>query len=463
MGNRARGASVSPSDRIINDLPCYHVSVKQRIKMDVSNLMFSVVTLRPERGELVSNDGNVSTLLKLTGTVPIFYKGSQYNIPMDVWVNRGYPDTPPTLYVTPTQGMAIKPGHAHVDTSGQVYLPYLNQWNASVSNLAEVVAHCAKSFGYDPPVYAKPKGGASQPAARAAVSSYANNATTYPATSPPAYGSAVGGGSASSTLPRLPSYGSAVNSSKTPPPAYGNVNNPPLPPRDDPFLRVEDFYPAPNPSGGGGHVGAIGATSTSTPYPRGASNNSTPYPMGNRSATNPNANSVSKKDTLKKALNIKLQKKLNTFYQDIRVKIDAEFETQDKLERGQELFDQAEPAIAAKKRAVQKNVNDICEQNDALEDWLETQEANGENLNIDDVIAPSDAISEQLCECVAKVSTIEDMLYHLEQALNDGSIELKACLRIVRRVSRDMFMNKALGLKITKALQESSNNGVQKR
>ncbi len=206
MGSRQRGASVSPSDAIVDGLPCYAHHVKPRIKMDVSNLMFSVVTLRPERGELVNNDGSVDTLLKLSGTIPIFYKGTQYNIPMDVWVTKAYPNSPPLLYVTPTKDMAIKPGHQNVDTSGQVYMPYLNQWSPGVSNLAEVIAHCAKSFGFDPPVYAKPSnGGARQQPAQNATSRM-----PYPTSSPPSY-------NAANSYQRPPSYGRAVNDAKPPP------------------------------------------------------------------------------------------------------------------------------------------------------------------------------------------------------------------------------------------------------
>ncbi len=170
---------------------------------------------------------------------------------------------------------------------------------------------------------------------------------------------------------------------------------------------------------------------------------STPYP------------SVDKKATLRKALTMKLQKELQKFYQDIRVDIDTEFERQDKLEMGQDLLQKAGAAVDAKKLEIQENVNAILERNATLEDWLEQHESAGEELNVDDIIRPSDAVSEQLIECLAKVSTAEDTLYHLDKALNNGSIDLSSFLRIVRKTSRDLFMSKALAMKIAKKMESA--------
>ena len=193
------------------------------------------------------------------------------------------------------------------------------------------------------------------------------------------------------------------------------------------------------------------ASTTSTPYPTSAtastmSSTSTPYPRED------------KKATLKKALTMKLQKELQKFYQEIRVEIDAEFERQDQLEKGQDMLNGAGEAVGAKKIEVQKCVNAILERNAALEDWLEEHEAAGTELNVDDAIAPSDVVSGQLIECLAKVATAEDMLYHLDKALNDQSIDLKSFLRIVRKISRDMFMSKALAMKIAQKLESPSSS-----
>lgn len=52
------------------------------------------------------NDGTTSTLLNLEGTIPIFYRGNQYNIPVEFWIAESYPMAAPVCFVRPTAGTA---------------------------------------------------------------------------------------------------------------------------------------------------------------------------------------------------------------------------------------------------------------------------------------------------------------------------------------------------------------------
>jgi len=65
----------------------------------------------------------------IDGTVPIMFRGQQYNIPINIWLNRNYPLSPPIIYVVPTNNMVIKPSK-HVDNNGKVYMPYLHFWHS---------------------------------------------------------------------------------------------------------------------------------------------------------------------------------------------------------------------------------------------------------------------------------------------------------------------------------------------
>jgi ESCRT-I complex subunit TSG101 len=105
----------------------------------------------------VHNTGETSTWLKLDGTVPIYYEGVQYNIPVNVWLPEAFPLAAPLCFVTPDQSMGIKPRHAHVDQQGAVALPYLQSWNPNAgSNLIELVGIMSSVFGAEPPVYKRP-------------------------------------------------------------------------------------------------------------------------------------------------------------------------------------------------------------------------------------------------------------------------------------------------------------------
>ncbi|CAM9880227.1 unnamed protein product, partial [Phaeothamnion confervicola] len=122
-----------------------------RIRVDVVNVSRQVRTLIPQAGTLMLNTGRECLLLLLGGTVAIFFRGTQYNIPVEIYITENYPDTPPMVYVRPTPGMALKMGHRHVDSAGFVYLPYLHEWNGRSHDLVQLCAHMSSIFGQDPP------------------------------------------------------------------------------------------------------------------------------------------------------------------------------------------------------------------------------------------------------------------------------------------------------------------------
>ncbi|CAL8260461.1 unnamed protein product [Merluccius merluccius] len=56
-----------------------------------------------------------------------------YNIPVCVWLDDSYPLTAPLCYVKPTPEMMTIRGK-HVDSNGEVTLPYLQEWNQALSS-----------------------------------------------------------------------------------------------------------------------------------------------------------------------------------------------------------------------------------------------------------------------------------------------------------------------------------------
>ncbi len=53
--------------------------------------------------------------------------GTNYNIPVTIWLRPTHPYSSPIVYVTPTEDMGIQQSR-YVDASGLVYLPYLSEW-----------------------------------------------------------------------------------------------------------------------------------------------------------------------------------------------------------------------------------------------------------------------------------------------------------------------------------------------
>ena len=55
--------------------------------------------------------------------------------PISVWVPHGYAREGPLIFVTPTNGMVIRPGQ-YISGEGRVYHPYLASWREDVSKLS---------------------------------------------------------------------------------------------------------------------------------------------------------------------------------------------------------------------------------------------------------------------------------------------------------------------------------------
>jgi ESCRT-I complex subunit TSG101 len=73
--------------------------------------MGRVRTLKPTAGSLVLNTGEECHVIMLKGTITITFMGSNYNIPVEIFLTQHYPEAPPVAYVRPTAGMDIQRGH----------------------------------------------------------------------------------------------------------------------------------------------------------------------------------------------------------------------------------------------------------------------------------------------------------------------------------------------------------------
>ncbi len=160
-------------------------------------------------------------LLRADGTIPIYYQGVKYNIPLKMYLPEGFPRVAPMCFVAPTAEMIVKPGHAIVDASGLVRGAFLDEWRFDRgSQLADLAARLSDAFGRDPPLFAKPTTG----------SGAAANQNQNP--------NPGGGGSSDRRTQRT--------GGREDPNASGRPNRPPPPPPPPPPL-----YPAPPPGVGG--------------------------------------------------------------------------------------------------------------------------------------------------------------------------------------------------------------------
>ncbi|XP_029970898.1 E3 ubiquitin-protein ligase RNF31 [Salarias fasciatus] len=94
-------------------------------------------------------------LVYLAGTVQVPYEGSQYNIPVCIWLHETHPVSRPRCYVCPSVSMVINPACPCVDAVGNIRLDGLSNWTHGVSNLSKLVSEMRQAFQRDTPLYSQ--------------------------------------------------------------------------------------------------------------------------------------------------------------------------------------------------------------------------------------------------------------------------------------------------------------------
>jgi len=123
---------------------------------DVAQTLSHYSSLSPRTDVYTYEHGKSALLLHLSGTLPVVFRGTTYRFPIALWVPHAYPQEPPLIYVTPTEGMIVRPGQ-HVDPQGKVYHPYLVGWAEfwDKSNILDFLAILRDVFAKEPPVVSR--------------------------------------------------------------------------------------------------------------------------------------------------------------------------------------------------------------------------------------------------------------------------------------------------------------------
>ncbi|KAG4966896.1 hypothetical protein JHK82_032613 [Glycine max] len=133
----------------------YSEDTKWLIRQHLVALTTAFPSLEPKTASFTHNDGRSVNLLQADGTIPMTFQGVTYNIPVVIWLMESYPRHPPCVYVNPTRDMIIKRPHPHVNPSGLVSVPYLQNWTYPSSNLVDLILNLSLHFGRDPPLYSQ--------------------------------------------------------------------------------------------------------------------------------------------------------------------------------------------------------------------------------------------------------------------------------------------------------------------
>lgn len=124
---------------------------------DILNTLthFKELALKPDKFFYINGTPS-KELISLTGTIPVNFKNSVYNIPIQIFISEFYPYEAPACYVRPTREMSINVSSS-VDSNGRLYLPSLAEWKYPITDLYILVNLITIEFSENSPVYTRAK------------------------------------------------------------------------------------------------------------------------------------------------------------------------------------------------------------------------------------------------------------------------------------------------------------------
>lgn len=351
----------------------YSEDTKWLIRQHLVALTTSYPSLTPQTASFTHNDGRTVNLLQADGTVPMPFQGVTYNIPVIIWLMESYPRHPPCVYVNPTRDMIIKRPHPHVNPSGLVSVPYLQNWIYPSSNLVDLIRQLSLVFARDPPLY----------------------------------------------------------SQRRPPSATPNPNPSPSP----------SISPSPSP---GPNFGLTPGYSIPPPrsYP--------PSPYGSQRVQTDDPNEVFKRNAVNKLVEM-AHLDIAALRKSREAEVEGLFNAQAVLRQREEQLNQGLKEMQDEKEGLEQQLQMVLMNADVLEDWLRVNEGKvnlGSSLDVDDAFECTDPLSKQMLECTASDLAIEDAVYSLDKAAQEGAIPFDQYLRNVRLLSREQFFYRATGIKV---------------
>lgn len=128
------------------------------------------------------------------------------------------------------------------------------------------------------------------------------------------------------------------------------------------------------------------------------------------------------------------------------------FNAQAVLRQREEELSKGLRSMQEEKEGLEQQLQMILMNTDVLEGWVRENEAklcgDMSNVNADDAILPSDSLSKQMLECTASDLAIEDVVYALDKAVQEGSVPFDLYMRNVRLLSREQFFHRATSGKV---------------
>ncbi|KAI5070163.1 hypothetical protein GOP47_0014506 [Adiantum capillus-veneris] len=103
--------------------------------------------------------------------------------------------------------------------------------------------------------------------------------------------------------------------------------------------------------------------------------------------------------------------------------------TQGLLRQREQICKKGLQELSHEKEALEQQLQTVLTNTDVLETWLKDNKKNDTDVDIDNAFEPCDALSKQLLECTSAELAIEDVLYSLDKAVQEGVIPVDIYLK----------------------------------
>ncbi|CAN1121355.1 Protein ELC-like [Linum perenne] len=137
------------------------------------------------------------------------------------------------------------------------------------------------------------------------------------------------------------------------------------------------------------------------------------------------------------------------------------------LRRREEDANRGLKELQDEKEGLEAQLQVVLMNSDVLESWVRENErmVKGKlgEVDVDSAFECMDSLSKQMLECIAADLAIEDVVYSLDKAVQEGAVPFDQYLRNVRFLSRDQFFHWATGAKVRAVQMQAQDSSMAAR
>ncbi|KAJ6307475.1 hypothetical protein OIU76_017299 [Salix suchowensis] len=135
------------------------------------------------------------------------------------------------------------------------------------------------------------------------------------------------------------------------------------------------------------------------------------------------------------------------------------FSAQAVLRRREEEVNKGLKEMRDEMEGLESQLQAVLMNTDVLEAWVRQNEGKlkggMKDIDVDKAFECVDVLSKQMLECTAADMAIEDVVYSLDKAVQEGAMPFDQYLRNVRLLSREQFFNRATAAKVRAAQMQA--------